>query len=301
MPTPRPLAPVARLRLSRRLAAGVGVARAAAAEGMAAAEVEDLLADPEFAGLVEACRELDAMPEEQAAERLVGLARFCVEDAVHRGDVRVAFFVLREHQRGRYAPRTVARGVVAARRRELRAADRPVAESAPVATPTAAPAPWPRRPAPHPADRLAWRVAAGMRASVTRELALRQGTPEPVANSVDRPSPIVGLVPALSPCEGEETRGETRATAFAPSPSVGGGRAGVRALAPAPSPVRRMGEGGGEGGRTPPPPPGHPRPPLRPDRLAALLASGTAVERFLTPAGAGHPSRPPQARAPSAA
>jgi hypothetical protein len=115
-----------RLRLVRRLAAGMSAKRAAAAEGLPAEEIDSLLADPAFTGLVESCRHLDALPEDEAVERLVKLAYHVIEDALNRGHVMVGFYVIREHERGRNPACSLARSArLRTRRTALRVPPRP--------------------------------------------------------------------------------------------------------------------------------------------------------------------------------
>jgi hypothetical protein len=131
-----------------------------------------LLADPDFGRLIDACRDLEAMPEEQRLKRLQAFAYMAIEDACTRGDVRVALFVLRELDRGRNPARTVAEGVVRACKRAASGLPEPAAAPAPA---TAAPsAPRPRRVRAHPGDRSAWRVAAGLRRTVSHVEVLHQ-------------------------------------------------------------------------------------------------------------------------------
>lgn len=144
-------------RLGRRLAFGATPAQAATAEGVPEADVATLLADPAFAALVDAYRDLQALPEDAARERLRRLARALLDEMLIEGDVRAALFILREEGRGRDPADTLARGVLAA------AAPPPAPRPA---RPRAEPPPSDRR---DPADRAAWRAAEGLRAAVLAE------------------------------------------------------------------------------------------------------------------------------------
>lgn len=156
-------------RLGRRLAFGLTPAQAARVEGIEAAEVERLLADPGFAGLVDEYRALDALPDEERRRVLTNLARNLVQEAIASGDLGAALFVLREEACGRDPARTLADGVIAAHRRPVRApaptlAPRPATAAAPPASPPDLPG--------VPAcagDRAASRIAARLREAVRLE------------------------------------------------------------------------------------------------------------------------------------
>jgi hypothetical protein len=248
-------------RLCRRLAAGLTPAQAARAEGVEETEVETLLADPDFAALVDEFRALQALPEAEARALLLRLARGVLEEAAVEGDVRVALFIWREETRGRDPAATLADGVVAASRHAARP-PAPVPAPPPPETPPPARAP---RPPAHPADRIAWRTAARLREALVAEHATirRCAPPSP------RPSPILRT--------GEGANPAARGSPHAPSPSQRE-RVGVRA--PPPSPVApAMGGGRGEGGQPadldPPKPPPLNRHQRR--RRAALDRRGRAA------------------------
>jgi hypothetical protein len=68
-----PLAsPRGRLRAAQRLAGGLRPAAVALIERAAEAEVDALLARPDFVKLLAACRALEALPEEERSARLEG-------------------------------------------------------------------------------------------------------------------------------------------------------------------------------------------------------------------------------------
>ncbi|HEX6015497.1 MAG TPA: hypothetical protein VFY87_27600 [Geminicoccaceae bacterium] len=111
------------IRVSQRLATGLTPKQVARAEGTDEAAIGNLLAQDGFRELVAAHEEFLAEPPEAAMARLVRLARLALENALSADwDVGAALFVLREHKRGRDAAETVAKGVIAASRRALRAA-----------------------------------------------------------------------------------------------------------------------------------------------------------------------------------
>lgn len=158
-------------RLGRRLAFGATPAQAATAEGVPETDVATLLADPAFAALVDAYRDLQALPEDAARERLRRLARALLDEMLIEGDVRAALFILREEGRGRDPADTLAAGVLAS------AAPPPPRPATPRTAPTAPD----RR---HPTDRAAWRAAEGMRAAVLAEhAALHRATVSAPATS----------------------------------------------------------------------------------------------------------------------
>jgi hypothetical protein len=186
MPSLSPRRAITRLRLARRVAAGMSARRAAVAEGLAGEELESILGDPEFAELVEACRTLDTLSEDEAVERLVRLARFVIEDALARGHVMVGLYVLREHERGRNPARSLATSAVASRRRAIARAAKP-----PAPPPNAPAPPRPRACRPHAADRAAWSAAARLRGALVQEAVLRS----PVAvltRAIRAAFPVVG-------------------------------------------------------------------------------------------------------------
>jgi hypothetical protein len=178
-----------RRRIGRRAAAGLPAATIARAEGLAAAEVERLLAEPDFLALVAAYRSLAAMPEPARLERLVKLAFDVLERALEDGDGRTALFVLMQHERRRNPARTIAQGVSAACRRAAK---------------TPPPPPSRRRIARRlPADPLAraeGRVRAKLRAAVAAEHELRHAAEaEPAARPAPASCPPGGIAAAIHP------------------------------------------------------------------------------------------------------
>jgi hypothetical protein len=112
-------------RMGHKLSMGLTPAQVARLEGMATAEVETLLADPEFAGLAEGYRALHAMPEEEQRRILTQLARHLLMEATALGDVRVATYILLQERMGKDPARTLADGVIAAAKAEPRPAPLP--------------------------------------------------------------------------------------------------------------------------------------------------------------------------------
>lgn len=201
---PRPTRPTSwplRRRLTLRLGAGMPAGQAARAEGVAPAEVEALLAEPDFALMVEAFREFEALPREERLRVLERHAWLVLQNALIDGDLRVAIFVAGELQRRRDPARTLAEGVVRVCERAGRAPSPP--EPPPPAGPAVA------DPAPPAATRerhrdFAARVregaAAHARALVLAEQAttLRAAAAEPIAPA--DVAAVVGLpTPAPTP------------------------------------------------------------------------------------------------------
>ena len=120
-------------RLGHKLSMGLTPAQAARLEGMAATEVETLVAEPDFKALVDGYNTLHAMPEEEQRRILTQLARHLLMEATALGDVRVATFIILQERMGKDPARTLADGVIAASKR------------------AAAPAPAPRTPSSSPA------------------------------------------------------------------------------------------------------------------------------------------------------
>src|SRR5687767_12356243 len=112
---PRP-ARIDEYRLGFRLAHGLTPAQAARAERAPLADVEALLAQPDFQQLLETCREFDAMPADKRLAMLEHLALTILEHALARGDVRAALFFLRERRHGRNPAHTLATRVLSAPR-----------------------------------------------------------------------------------------------------------------------------------------------------------------------------------------
>jgi hypothetical protein len=119
-------------RLGHKLSIGLTPAQAARLEGLSAANIETLVAEPEFKALIDGYNTLHAMPEEEQRRILTQLARHLLMEATALGDVRVAMFILLQERMGKDPARTLADGVIAANRR------------------AAAPAPAPRTPSPSP-------------------------------------------------------------------------------------------------------------------------------------------------------
>ena len=123
-------------RMGHKLSMGLTPAQVARLEGLAAAEVETLLADPDFASLAEGYRALHAMSEEEQRRILTQLARHLLMEATALGDVRVATYILLQERMGKDPARTLADGVIAAAKREPRPAPLPA-----LRTPSASPRP----------------------------------------------------------------------------------------------------------------------------------------------------------------
>src|SRR5688572_29581115 len=136
-------------RMGQKLSMGLSPAQVARLEGLAAAEVESLVAESDFAALVDGYRALHAMPEEEQRRILTQLARHLLMEATALGDVRVAMFILLQERRGKDPARTLADGVIAANRRAAQPAPAPR---------TPSPSPRPARPSDAPELRAMGRV-----------------------------------------------------------------------------------------------------------------------------------------------
>jgi hypothetical protein len=165
-PMPRchhPLAsPRGRWRAAHRLAAGLPAAAVARAEQVDPAEIEALLARPDFRELLASCRALAALPEAERLRRLEQIAWCALELAMAEGDWRCAAFVLSERRLGRSPALTLARAVVAD---EKRAARQPPPEPRPSVA-RSGPA---RARIPDPAGAVVRRAAASLRAAVAAQ------------------------------------------------------------------------------------------------------------------------------------
>jgi hypothetical protein len=135
-----------------------------------------LLREEPFADLFRAYCDLRELAPEERIRRLKEVALLVLEEALEEKDPRVAWFVLRECERGQDPTLTLARGISEAAERDRKAA-RPYEEEPPPPPERQAPA-KPRPPA-DPGDRVAWRTAARMREGVMEEEAGRREEPPP--------------------------------------------------------------------------------------------------------------------------
>ena len=77
-------------RFGHKLSIGLTPAQAARLEGLAPAEVETLVAEPDFKALIDGYNTLHAMPEEEQRRILTQLARHLLMEATALGDVQPA-------------------------------------------------------------------------------------------------------------------------------------------------------------------------------------------------------------------
>ena len=168
--TPRrpPLsAPRGQLRAAYRLTAGMSRTNLARAENVTPAEIDQLLAQPDFQELLEALAGMAALPPEERLRQLEQMAWCVLEMAVGTGDWRAAAFVADQMRRGCHPARSLAQAVLDAQARALaRNPGKPVR---------------PRRARPYDAvDAALGRAASGLRAILGIEEALTH-LPEPKA------------------------------------------------------------------------------------------------------------------------
>jgi hypothetical protein len=130
-------APRGQLRAAQRLAGGLRKAAVARAERVQEAEIDALLAQPDFRELLDALAALEALPEEERLRYLERLAWFVLERALADDDWRCAAFILAERRMGRNPARTLAQRAMARQRR----AAQPTALPAPETGAAAAAAP----------------------------------------------------------------------------------------------------------------------------------------------------------------
>jgi hypothetical protein len=145
---------------------------------VAEAEIDALLAQPDFQELVESLVELEAMPESERLALLERLAWCTLERAMADDDWRAAAFVLAELHRGRNPARSLARRVVG---RHRRATAGPPAAAEP-ALPSAASVSSPPR---DPVTRAIGRCAAGLCDEVILEQAARHAAATATAEPAD--------------------------------------------------------------------------------------------------------------------
>jgi hypothetical protein len=166
-------------RAARRLGAGWWPSQVARVLKCDPMDLHLLLREEPFADLYRAYLDLRSLAPEARIARLEEIALVLLEEAVETGDLRVAWFVVRERRQGRNPATTLARGIAAAAERDRRAA-RPYGEKPAPEPPPAPPRAEPRPPA-DPADRVAWRTAARMREAVMEEEAALREEPAPPA------------------------------------------------------------------------------------------------------------------------
>ena len=193
-------------RLGQKLSMGLTPRQVARLEGMVPADVESLVAEPEFKALIDGYNTLHAMPEDEQRRILTQLARHLLMETTALGDVRVAMFILLQERMGKDPARTLADGVIAANRR------------------AAAPAPAPRSPspsprAPRPSDdpdlRTMQRVESRLRGELQQEHAavhaavaadeappVEASAPDPEPPQRQRRSPRPFSTPVLSDYQG---------------------------------------------------------------------------------------------------
>jgi hypothetical protein len=114
-PTPRrpPLsAPRGQLRAAYRLTAGMSRTNLARAENVTPAEIDQLLAQPDFQELLEALTELRGLPPEERLRQLEQMAWCVLEMAVGTGDWHAAAFVADQMRRGCHPARSLAQAVL---------------------------------------------------------------------------------------------------------------------------------------------------------------------------------------------
>ena len=147
-------------RMGQKLSMGLTPKQVARLEGMASADVETLVAEPDFKALIDGYRALYAMPEEEQRRILTQLARHLLMEATALGDVRVATFVILQERMGKDPARTLADGVIAAAKREPAPAPAPRTPST---------SPRPARPSDDPDLRTMQRVESRLRGELQQE------------------------------------------------------------------------------------------------------------------------------------
>jgi hypothetical protein len=147
-------------RMGQKLSMGLTPKQVARLEGMVPADVETLVAEPEFKALIDGYNTLHAMPEDEQRRILTQLARHLLMEATALGDVRVAMFILLQERMGKDPARTLADGVIAANRRSAAPAPAPR---------TPSPSPRPARPSDDPDLRTMQRVESRLRGELQQE------------------------------------------------------------------------------------------------------------------------------------
>ncbi len=193
-------------RMGQKLSMGLTPKQVARLEGMVPADVETLVAEPEFKALIDGYNTLHAMPEDEQRRILTQLARHLLMEATALGDVRVAMFILLQERMGKDPARTLADGVIAANRRAAQPAPAPRSPS---------PSPRAPRPSDDPDLRTMQRVESRLRGELQQEHAavhaavaadeappLEEQTPDPEPPQRQRRSPRPSSTPVLSDYQG---------------------------------------------------------------------------------------------------
>ena len=189
-------------RMGQKLSMGLTPRQVARLEGMVPADVESLVAEPDFKALIDGYNTLHAMPEEEQRRILTQLARHLLMEATALGDVRVATYILLQERMGRDPARTLADGVIAASRRAAQPAPAPRAPS---------PTPRAHRPSDDPELRTMQRVESRLRGELQQEHAAvhaalaadkapskEESAPDPEPPQRQRRSPRPSSTPVLS-------------------------------------------------------------------------------------------------------
>ena len=190
-------------RMGHKLSMGLTPRQVARLEGMAPADVETLVAEPEFKALIDGYNTLHAMPEDEQRRILTQLARHLLMEATALGDVRVAMFILLQERMGKDPARTLADGVIAASKRAAQPAPAPR---------TPSPSPRAPRPSDDPELRTMQRVECRLRGELQQEHAAvhaavaadeappvaEEAAPEPEPPQRQRRSPRPSSTPFLS-------------------------------------------------------------------------------------------------------
>jgi hypothetical protein len=170
-------------RMGQKLSMGLTPKQVARLEGMVPADVESLVAEPEFKALIDGYTTLHAMPEDEQRRILTQLARHLLMEATALGDVRVAMFILLQERMGKDPARTLADGVIAAARRAAQPAPAPR---------TPSPSPRASRPSDDPDLRTMQRVESRLRDELQQEHAAVQA-----AVAADEAPPMAEAAPEL--------------------------------------------------------------------------------------------------------
>jgi hypothetical protein len=168
-------------RMGQKLSMGLTPKQVARLEGMVPADVETLVAEPEFKALIDGYNTLHAMPEDEQRRILTQLARHLLMEATALGDVRVAMFILLQERMGKDPARTLADGVIAASKRAAAPAPAPR---------TPSPSPRPSRPSDDPDLRTMQRVESRLRGELQQEhAAVNAAVAADEAPPVEEPAP----------------------------------------------------------------------------------------------------------------
>ncbi|MEO1016722.1 MAG: hypothetical protein AAFY56_03400 [Pseudomonadota bacterium] len=127
-----------KMRVAMRMARGIGPGSIARECRLPTGEIENWIAEDDFQELLECCRAMMDLPEEERLKDLTQLALDLLETAMHECDYRVAMFFYDQVIRGKNPGRVLAEDINRKVKQAAKPLDEPLSTSKP-ASPTTAP------------------------------------------------------------------------------------------------------------------------------------------------------------------